>query len=186
MSIKIDNMKRFIKFSISAVCALAITACEAKEPEMVSGLAVSVLNYSQESIVLEKINGQRVIGGVDKAKIGDTEGGGVSCCPLALSPTDKTAEVSVMAEKGNYTTKATIEHPWPSEPSTVYIHVLPGRKVVIEVGLGGMGGSVGRRDLLEAQIKALGLKPEVPFSDLMRDGPQEYTEYYQPKKVIKP
>ena len=171
MIIKIDAMKRFIKFAVGALCSLAITACEAKEPEMVSGLAVHVFNYSQDSIVFVKINGQRLIVGADKAKIGDIEGGGGSCCPLALSPTDKTAEVIVETAKaaGDYKATATIEHPWPSDPSTAFIHILPGRKVVIEVGLGGMGGSVGRRDLLEAQIKALGLKPEVPFSRLLKN-----------------
>ena len=60
------------------VTSTALTACEAKEPEMVGGLAVQVFNYSQESIAFVKINGQRVGGSAKKAKIGDIEGGGIA------------------------------------------------------------------------------------------------------------
>ena len=180
MSIEINIMKGFIKFSISVLCALAITACEAKEPEMVGGLAGVVFNYSQDWIGSVHINGHTVGRAIDDAKVGQTKGGGGSiCCSLALSPTDGTVEALVKTSEGDYTTKATIEHPWPSDPDTVKVHILPGRKIVIEVGYAGIGG---RKDLLEAQIKALGLKQEMPFSDLMRSGPHEYTEYYQSKK----
>lgn len=160
-------MKGFIKFSISALCALAITACEAKEPEMVGGLTGVVFNYSQDSIVFVKINGHTVGRGLDAAKLGDYKGGGGFMCCFALSPQAKTVEVLVETAKseGDYTTKATIEQPWAELGSYAGIHILPGRKIVIEIT---PTGSEERFDLLDAQVKALGLKKEIDYNEKIR------------------
>lgn len=175
------TFRELMLFCVIFISVLTQTACQAKETELVKGLAVQVFNYSQESIAFMSINGQRVGGSSKKAKVGDIEGGGSNCCPLVLLYTDSTVDVLVEASGGNYTTKATVEHPWPSSPNTATIHILPGRKIVIEVGFLEIAG---RRDLIEAQIKALGLKLDVPLSDLalMRTEPHEYTEYFQSKK----
>jgi hypothetical protein len=100
-------------------------------------------------------------------------GGGSSCCSGEISSIKPTATVTVVTNHGTYTTQAVVELPFPPPElrSTLIVHILPGRKVVLEVT---PGGEFGRQDLLEPQIKALGLKLEVPFSDLLRTGPNTY------------
>jgi hypothetical protein len=164
--------------------AFVLTSCNAKNPEMVSGLSVEVLNYSQEAIISVKINGTPVGGSTDMAKIGGVMGGGSSCCSGEISSIKPTANVTVESVRyangkngkiinETYTTQAVVELPFPPPElrSTLIVHILPGRKVVLEVA---PGGEFGRQDLLEPQIKALGLKLEVPFSDLLRTGPNTY------------
>lgn len=170
-------MKGFIKFSISVLCALAITACEAKEPEMVGGLSGMVYNYSQDWIATVKINGKGVGSHSDEAKIGGVEGGGIVCC-TEISPTQERVNVTVKTDKGEYTTLGVVELPFPDLMHYLIVHVLPGRKIVIEVT---PGDTFPRKDLLDAQIKALRLKKEHEYTGPMRTERPEYTGYYQSK-----
>jgi hypothetical protein len=79
-----------------------------------------------------------------------------------------------------YTTQALIELPLPPADirDTLVIHVLPGRKVVLEVT---PGPARPRQDLMDAQIKALGLKKEDDDSSYMRSERPKYTGYYKPE-----
>lgn len=180
LSIGSGTLRKFMLLCIVLMSAFALTACNAKESAMVGGLTGVVFNYSQDSIAFVKINGHEVGGGLHKAKVGEVKGGGGGiCCALELSPHDKTVDVQVAGSGGKYTVKAIIEHPWPPDPNTATVHILPGRKIVIEVGFAEIGG---RKDLIESQIKALGLKQEAPYNDLMRTGAHKFTEFYQQKK----
>jgi len=177
-------LRSIMLYCMVLISAFTLTACKPKNPEMVSGLSVEVLNYSQEAIISVKINGTAIGGSTDMAKIGGVMGGGSSCCSGEISSIKPSANVTVEAvryangKSGNvinetYTTQAVVELPFPPPDlmDTLIVHILPGRKVVLEVA---PGSEFGRQDLLEPQIKALGLKQEVPFSDLLRTGPNAY------------
>jgi hypothetical protein len=179
-----NPLRSIMLYCLLLLSVFTLTACKPKNPEMVGGLSVEVLNYSQEAIDYVKINGNIVRNGADAAKIGGVKGGGSSCCSGEISSIKPTAKVTVETVRfangksgdvivETYTTQATVELPFPPPDlrSTLIVHILPGRKVVLEVT---PGGEFGRQDLLEPQIKALGLKLEVPFSDLLRTGPNTY------------
>jgi hypothetical protein len=176
--------RKLLFFCVVLINAFVLTACSAKNPEMVSGLSVEVLNYSQEAIISVKINGTPIGGSSDMAKIGGVMGGGSSCCSGEISSIKPTANVTVESVRyangkngkiinETYTTQAVVELPFPPPElrSTLIVHILPGRKVVLEVA---PGATFDREDLLESQLKALGLKREVPVSDLSRTGPYTY------------
>lgn len=158
-------MKGFIKFSISVLCAFAITACEAKEPEMVGGLTGVVFNYSQDWIGSVHINGDTVGRIIDYAKVGDYKGGGGFRCCFELSSKAKTVEVLVKTTTGDYKSQAIVEQPWSEHDGYAGIHILPGRKIVIEIT---PGHPEERFDLLNAQVKALGLKKEIDYNEKIR------------------
>ena len=110
---------------------MSSTGC-AKEPELVSTSATT-FNYSQDSLLDVWVNGKSAGSLAKAAKPGEIKGGGVVCC-ISLSSTWKSVEVKVQATKGvEYTTQAPIRRPWPAIASYAVVHVLPGRKVVIEI-----------------------------------------------------
>ena len=164
---------KWVLFCAVLMGAITLTACQPKNAEMVGGLSVEVLNYSQEAIASVMINGNKTGTAIHAAQVGGVMGGGSSCCSGEISAIKNTANVTVQAEHGTYTTQAEVELPFPPPDlmGTLIVHILPGRKVVLEVV---PGATFDREDLLESQIKALGLKREVPVSDLSRTGPNKY------------
>jgi hypothetical protein len=171
-------LRKVILFCFVLTSAFTVTACQAKGPEMVGGLGVELLNYSQESVYSVSINGSDSgVHWATAAKIGGVEGGGQSCCSGKISAIKNTADVSVKTNHGTYTTQAQVELPFPDLMDTLIIHILPGRKVVLEVT---PGNFFPRQDLMDEQIKALGLKKEHEYTGPLRSHPK-YTEYYKPE-----
>lgn len=151
------------------------------DPKMI-GLTGIVFNYSNEDIDEVRIDGELAGTGYRSVQPGDVTGGGGSCC-MTLNPSLETVDVVITpAIDDPYTVQATIEQPWPKGASTAIVHLLPGRRVVIETTLGvGIGP---RRDLLNAQLTSLGIKKEVDLDWAMLPGRHQYTEYmkYDGKK----
>jgi hypothetical protein len=136
------------------------TAGCANEPALVSITAVT-FNYSQEDLLRVSVNGKSAGSLVSPAKLGEVEGGGKYVCCIALSPAWESVEVLIRsADKADvvstYATQATVRQPWPKIASYAVFHVLPGRKVVIEVVPAGVEPDM---ELLAQRIKELGLKP---------------------------
>ena len=153
---------------ITATLLATLSACSAVEPQQVS-LTGIVYNYSEESIVDVRINGQGV-GRATKAKPGGVMGGGGMCC-FELPVGTKQIEVRLEPAIGDgFTTIATIEKWWPDLAHYGVVHVLPGRKVVIEVRA---VGTWPREDLMDAQLKALHIKKVVNYTGPMNTGPME-------------
>lgn len=135
-------------------------------------MSAIVYNYSQEALIGVYIGGKE-IGSMDSVKPGDVTSGGTICC-FRLPENATEVEVDVKLPKGQgYKTTAQIEKWWPDLAHYGVVHILPGRKVVLEIR------SVytwPRKDLLDQQLKQLGIKPTVKFSGPMNDGPQERTD----------
>jgi hypothetical protein len=173
----LSPIPKFMLLGFMLMNAFACSTCDARNPEMVTGLSVEVLNYSQESIASVMVGGIRVSGAIHKSKIGGAKGSGIACCSGEISAIKNTATVTVEAEHGTYTTQAEVELPFPDIMDTMMVHVLPGHKVIIEVV---PGSTRPRQDLMNAQIKALGLKKEESDSYYMRSERPKYTGYYKP------
>ena len=155
---KFAGLERIKTAWITATLLATLSACSAVEPQQVS-LTGIVYNYSEESIVDVRINGQGV-GRATKAKPGDVMGGGRTCC-FDLPVGTKQVEVRLEPAIGDgFTTTATIEKWWPDLAHYGVVHVLPGRKVVMEII---PSGPLPRKDLLEAQQRALGQEVKVNF-----------------------
>jgi hypothetical protein len=154
-----------------AVVALCLAVCQAKEPATVS-LSGIVYNYSQDALVAVYIGGKD-IGSMDEVEPGGVSGGGVKCC-FNLPVNAKDVEVEVRLPKGErYKTNAQIEKWWPDLAHYGVVHILPGRKVVMEVG---SVHTWPRRDLLDGQLKAIGMKKVINYSGPMNEGPMERTD----------
>jgi hypothetical protein len=184
-------LRKVMLFCFVLTSAFTLTACQAVDKETVKGLGVELLNYSQDSIVSVKINGANTGVHTGRAKIGGAMGGGIICCSGEISTARANADVTIETVKfvngkngavayETYTTQALIELPLPPSDlrDTLVIHVLPGRKVVLEVT---PGPARPRQDLMDAQIKALGLKKEDDDSSYMRSERPKYTGYPKPE-----
>jgi len=146
--------------------ALCLTGCGAKEPAAVS-LSGIVYNYSQDALVAVYIGGKD-IGSMDEVQSGDVSGGGVMCC-FKLPENAKEVEVEIQSSSGDYKTNAQIEKWWPDLAHYGVVHILPGRKVVMQVT---PSAPSPRKDLLEAQQRALGMEVKTLFR-IWDDGPIE-------------
>jgi len=135
------------------------------------GLTASTYNYSNGDIIFVWLNGKQAGVGINPARPGDVTGGGSMCC-IQLAPEWKSVAVNVqLINKVEYTVQAQIEQPWPEYPHYAYVHVLPGRKVVIEVTA---TAAWPRQDLMDNRLKELGIRKEHKYpSDLMNIGPAQ-------------
>ncbi len=136
----------------------AVAACTAKEPETV-GLTGIVYNYSPDSLASVKVNGKTTGSVIQKTQNGDVSGGSGMCC-FEIPFGAKEAEVIVESSGGTYKTIATIEKWWPDLAHYGVVHILPGRKVVMQVT---PSYPAPRKDLLETQQQALGLEKKTLF-----------------------
>ncbi len=150
-----------------ALITLCLAGCQAKEPSTV-GLSGVVYNYSQDSLATVKINGKTVGTTARKVELGDVSGGGIMCCfNLAVGATE--VEVELESSSGDYKTIAKIEKWWPDLAHYGVVHILPGRKVVMQVT---PSAARPRKDLLEQRQVELGLEKKVLF-DYWSAGPIE-------------
>lgn len=142
---------RYIQAILLAfITALPLASC-AKEPQLM-GLTGVVYNYSQETLIFVEINGKQAGRGIDEAKLGEVTGGGRMCC-IQLSPAWSSVPVNITDADGKrHTVTAIIERPWPELAHYAVVHILPGRKIVIETRPSGVWP---RMDLLESRIKEL-------------------------------
>ena len=175
-------MNRFFAF-VATVCVLTwpTTGCsQSSADRKIDGLTAVVFNYSDEDISLVRIDGNLVGSGYDPVRPGDVAGGGRSCC-ISLAPALGTVLVEIKPALADpYTVQATIEQPWPKGASTAIVHLLPGRRVVIETTLGvGIGP---RSDLLNAQLEALGVVKEVDVDWMMIPERYQYSEYMERRR----
>ncbi|MDR1995321.1 hypothetical protein [Azonexus sp.] len=144
-----------------------VTACSAREPATVS-LTGIVYNYSQDSIASVTINGKSAGSVIVKTENGGVSGGsGVCCFDLPIGA--KQVDVMIQSSGGDYKTTATIEKWWPDLAHYGVVHILPGRKVVMQVT---PSYPAPRKDLLEAQQQELGMEKKVLF-DIWSSGPRE-------------
>ena len=154
----------------------AVTGCsQSSSNRKIGGLTGIVFNYSNEVIAEVRVDGELAGTGYEAVRPGDVTGGGGSCC-MALAPTLDTVQVAITPAEGDrYTVQAMIEQPWPQGASTAIVHLLPGRRVVIETTLGiGIGP---RSDLLNAQLEALEIVKEVEIDWMMIPERYQYSEY---------
>jgi len=157
----------------AALLGLGMAGCNAKEPVLVNGLTGIVYNYSQEGYVSVRINGKSISSAATKVEPGGVSSGGFVCCfQLPVGAKEIEVELEPSLTDG-FKTTAKIEKWWPDLAHYGVVHILPGRKVVIEVR------SVytwPRKDLMEKQLKLLGIKPVVNYTGPMNDGPVERTD----------
>lgn len=157
---------------VGLVMVSVLTACGAKEPRTVS-LTGMVYNYSQEGYAWIKVNGVTAGSALKKVPPGGVSGGaGICCFDLAAGATQVEVQVEPSAGEG-FTTTATIEKWWPDLAHYGVVHILPGRKVVIEVRA---VNTWPRKDLLEAQLKAIGINKVVEYAGPMNDTPMQRTD----------
>ena len=153
---------------------------QASAERKVDGLTGVVFNYSDQAVAEVRVDGDLAGTGYEAVPPGGVTGGGSSCC-MAMDPTRDTVRVTVVPALGEaYEVQARVEQPWPKGASTVIVHMLPGRKVVIETTLG--YGIAAREDLMETQLKALGIPMEVDHTLGMLSGRHNYAEYMEPAR----
>lgn len=143
---------------LSLVLAAALVGCGETPPKYAS-VSVVVYNYSQEPVLGLRINGG-YIGGFEQVPQGSVTGGGVVCC-FEIQEGAKQVDLEMSNPDGSkYTVTADVEQWWFDLANYGVIHVLPGRKVVMQVT---QSAPLPRKDLLEAQQKAMGLPVKVNF-----------------------
>jgi hypothetical protein len=146
----------------------------------VSGLTAITYNYSDEVIVSVRVDGRLAGTGMEAAKPGGLTSSGSRCC-ISLDPWAATVAVEIKpALVDAYMVEGIVEQPWPTGANSVIVHVLPGRKVVIEATLGAHNWP--RKDLLEARLKDLGIEKEVEYGGAMNDGRNTYDGYMEVPK----
>ncbi|WP_158635264.1 hypothetical protein [Luteimonas cucumeris] len=144
----------------------AISGC-AREPEQAS-LSTTIFNYSDEHLAGVWMNGKHVGFGEDAVKPGDVNGGGAMCC-IKLTSGLREVDVKVKTVKDTYTARAQIEQPWTKYATYAIVHVLPKRKIIVEIA---PGMSFPRKDLLDQRLSELGIKPEAEYPlHMMNSGP---------------
>lgn len=172
------NMRTKIRLAVLTCALFPMAGCgQTSKVEKLDGLTSVVYNYSDEAIASVRVDGELAGTGLEAIRPGDVSGGGRSCC-MAMAPFRAKVPVTIEPAIGTvYTIQATVEQPWPKDPTTAIVHVLPGRKVVIETSLGVNTGP--RKDLLDSQLKELGVEREVNIDWFMNPGRDTYSEYME-------
>lgn len=146
---------------------VTLSACGVRESEKI-GLSGIAYNYTDQTVVSVRVNGQETSSVMDGVQSGGVSGGAVVCC-LQLSNGATDAEVEVDLGLSKFTTKAKIEKWWPDLANYAVVHVLPGGKVVMQIT---PTSPLPRKDLLEEQQQALGQPVQVKFQ-MWSAGPLE-------------
>ena len=151
--------------------AMSLEGCETKEAKPISMTGV-VYNYTDKAVAAVRVNGLNVSAVMDGVDPGGVSGGAGACCAQIKEGATE-AEVEVDFGDAKYTTQAKIEKWWPDLAHYAVVHVLPGKKVVVEVR---SVEAWPRQDLMDQQLKAAGLQKKVSFSGPMNTGPMERTD----------
>lgn len=170
------------KLSVVA-CALLVAAASCSSESRgegnreVPGLTAMTYNYSDEVIVSVHVDGRLAGTGMEAAKPGGLTSSGRTCC-ISVDSGLSTVSVEIKpAGKDAYVLEGLVEQPWPKGASTLIVHVLPGRKVVVEATMGAHNWP--RRDLLEARLSELGMEKQVEYQGVMSDRRNVYAEYME-------
>jgi hypothetical protein len=140
-------------------CLVGVVGCVAKEPDTVS-LTGIVYNYSSETIAFVKVDGKDIARGLDETPNGGVKGGSGMCC-FELPVNAQVVDVEItLWNKVKFRTPASIEKWWPDLAHYGVVHILPGRKVVMQVT---PSYPAPRKDLLELRQQELGLEKKVLF-----------------------
>lgn len=161
----------FVSAGLALMLAMTLMGCGVKEPKQISMTGV-VYNYTDKAVAAVRVNGQNVSAVMDGVAPGGVSGGAGACC-AEINEGATEAQVEVDLGDTKYTTQAKIEKWWPDLAHYAVVHVLPGKKVVIEVR---SVDTWPRQDLLEQQLKKAGLTKKVIFSGPMNTGPMERTD----------
>lgn len=146
----------------------------------VEGLSAVVFNYSEMDIISIVINNQSIHLGYDAVPPGEVSGGKSMCC-FSLDPSLDQVEVKIQPADGDaFVVTGRVEQPWPKDASTMIIHVLPKRSLVIETTLG--VDISPRSDLINARLSELGIAKEVNADEFMIPERNKYTEYMEVKR----
>lgn len=147
---------------------LPVLAGCAREPRQAS-LSAITYNYSDEDLAFVWINGKQAGVAKEAVRPGDVNGGGIMCC-INIPQGARQIEVNVMnAKEETFTVMAEIEQPWTKYASYAVVHVLPKRKIVVEIS---PGDSYPRKDLLDKRLAEIGVEPEVNYPlYMMNSGP---------------
>ncbi|QGJ68032.1 hypothetical protein FDU21_21185 [Xanthomonas oryzae pv. oryzae] len=90
----------------------------------------------------------------------------------------RTLPIKILPAEGEeYTVQAEVEQPWPKDASTVIVHILPKRKIVIETTLG--ANISPRSDLINARLAELRIHKEVNADQNMLSERNRYSEYME-------
>ncbi len=161
--------------------AWPLTGCgQSKQESKVNGLSGVVFNYSDEAIARVWVDGEGIGGPAEPVKPGDVTGGGQTCC-LSMDASRGIVPVKILPGEGDeYTVQAVVEQPWPKDATTVIVHILPKRKIVIETTLG--INTSPRSDLINSRIAELGIPKEVNADQYMIPERNRYREYMELNK----
>ncbi len=160
----------FIRVALLPVLVMAMSGCDTKEPKSLS-LTGIVYNYTDSAIAAVSVNGRNVSAVMDGVEPGGVTGGAGVCCAEIVDGA-REAQVEVDLGDTKYTAKASVEKWWPDLAHYAVVHVLPGKKVVMQIT---PSFPAPRKDLLEAQQMALGQPVQVKFK-VWSAGPIERIE----------
>ena len=149
---------KFLQLALVMLLLAALSSCGAKQPKLISISGIPY-NYTDQTVFRVSVNGQGIRVLMDGVKPGGVSGGGVVCC-IQVPEGASEALVEVDLGSAKYTTHAKIEKWWPDLAHYAVVHVLPGKKVVMQIT---PSFPAPRKDLLEAQQKALGLPVQIKF-----------------------
>ena len=140
--------------------------------ETIGGLSFSIWNYSKVYIANVKVEGRGLGFAQGVKNYGEAIGDGIACCiEVAKAPT---AKVTFEADLGDGDKKHEITVPVENYndklPGNATLHYLPGNTGVLEIS---MSMAWPRRDLLQNQLKKMGLPPaEINKQDIWNDKTQ--------------
>lgn len=155
-------------WAVAVVVPIALIGCGVKEPQKLSMTGV-VYNYTDKAVAAVRVNGRNVSAVMDGVEPGGVSGGAGACC-VEINEGAAEAQVEVDLGDASYSTQAEVEQWWPDLAHYAVVHVLPGKRVVIEVR---SVETWPRQDLLEQQLTAVGVAKKVNFSGPMNTGPME-------------
>lgn len=169
------------KAGLALAVVLAVSGCSESDDvpaRQVGGLTAITYNYSDEYIDFVRVNGRLVGSGLERVKPGGVSGGGGACCISLNAYADHLSVEVTPGLEESYVVQATVEQPWPNGANTALVHLLPGRKIVIETTLG--AGNAPRKDLMDARLAELGINKEVDTPEWVFNFARNiYTEYME-------
>ncbi len=128
-----SELARFLRVWLSVAALLVPLSSCGGEPQKVS-ISATTFNYSADYLIDVWVNGKSAASLIKPAKSGQIKGGGGFLCCVVMSPAWKTVKVDVhLSTDEEYSVDAPILQPWPEVASYLVVHVLPGRKVVVEI-----------------------------------------------------
>lgn len=167
------HLRYFVPLLLVALLA-TLSACQSEQPKIVGGLTGVVFNYDQTTYLFVSVNGKEMGRGLDSVEQGAYSGGGGGMCCNAVPVGATEALVTLIPVKGEpFTVTAPIEKWWPDAANYLVVHILPGRKAVVQIR---NNLPHARADLLEKRQEELGLPKQISSKGYWVDGPEIRTD----------